>query len=284
MGDNRDDDEGYCSDNRDATTQEFSERRNDDDDNALNMEMLKRRLQHFELSDPDITHLTVIIGDRFSRLMAGYFEKCQDDSGEFKFTEYMYATQFLSLRLLTMAGTRTMSALEILLIMAVSLLQPGATIDIQVAVPDLNRAASSASRTRNTLSRMERDEIRRVERMMQEIGIENTRHIDAFYPDEPGLAREIAQGKIHGWNGLAGEETQSSSDTLAHFLAWNGVGKALLDGQRSFRELRIRRPPWVFSCQQPIGHSTASCGMRSSSVGVSWRERHVKDTFLFSAS
>ncbi|KAK1844258.1 hypothetical protein CCHR01_13109 [Colletotrichum chrysophilum] len=197
MGDNRNDDEGYCSDNRDATTQEFSERRDDDDDNALNMEMLKRRLQHFELSDPDITHLTVIIGDRFSRLMAGYFEKCQDDSGEFEFTEYI-------------------------------LLQPGATVDIQVAVPDLNRAPSSASRTRKTLSRMEQDEIRRVERMMQEIGIENTRHIDAFYPDEPGLAREIAQGKIHGWNGLAGEETQSSSDTLAHFLAWNGVGKALL--------------------------------------------------------
>ncbi|CAI0647447.1 unnamed protein product [Colletotrichum noveboracense] len=191
MRDNRDDDEGYGS-SRDTSAQEFPERRHDD---ALNMDMLKRRLQHFQLSDPDFNHATVIIGDRFSRLMAGYFEKCQDDSGEFEFTEYI-------------------------------LLQPGATIDIQVAVPDLN--VSSASRTRKTLSTMERDEIHRVERMMQEIGIENTRHIDAFYPDEPGLAREIAQGKIHGWNGLAGEETQSSSDTLAHFIAWNGVRKALL--------------------------------------------------------
>ncbi|KAE9566771.1 hypothetical protein CGMCC3_g17090 [Colletotrichum fructicola] len=230
MGDNRDDDEGYCSDNRDATTQEFSERRDDNDDNALNMEMLKRRLQHFELSDPDITHLTVIIGDRFSRLMAGYFEKCQDDSGEFEFTEYMDENHvgardpFDNVLFCTVGTSITRRLLNKLY----SLLQPGATIDIQVAVPDLNRAASSASRTRKTLSRMERDEIRRVERMMQEIGIENTRHIDAFYPDEPGLAREIAQGKIHGWNGLAGEETQSSSDTLAHFIAWNGVGKALL--------------------------------------------------------
>ncbi|KAK2769682.1 hypothetical protein CKAH01_15049 [Colletotrichum kahawae] len=165
MRDNRDDDEGYGS-SRDTSAQDFPERHHDD---ALNKDMLNRRLQHFQLSDTDSNHATVIIGDRFSRLMAGYFEECLDDSGEFELTEYI-------------------------------LLQPGATIDIQVAVPDLNRAASFASRTGKTLSRMEREEI----------------------------PREIAQGKIHGWNGLAGEETQSSSDTLAHFIAWSGVRSPLL--------------------------------------------------------
>ncbi|KAK1519784.1 hypothetical protein CABS01_16569 [Colletotrichum abscissum] len=193
MRDNRDDDEGYGS-SRDTSEQEFPERRHDD---VLNKDMLKRRLKHFQLSDTDSNHATVIIGDRFSRLMAGYFKECLDDSGEFELTEYI-------------------------------LLQPGATIDIQVAVPDLIRAASSASRARKTLSRMECDEICRVERMMQEMGIENTRHIHAFYPDESGLALEIAQGKLHGWNGLAREETQSSFDILAHFSAWSGVRSASL--------------------------------------------------------
>ncbi|KAK0367992.1 hypothetical protein CLIM01_14654 [Colletotrichum limetticola] len=110
MRDNRDDDEGYGS-SRDTSEQEFPERRHDD---VLNKDMLKRRLKHFQLSDTDSNHATVIIGDRFSRLMAGYFKECLDDSGEFELTEYMYATRLLLLRLLTMVGMRTMSALEIL--------------------------------------------------------------------------------------------------------------------------------------------------------------------------
>ncbi|KXH32715.1 hypothetical protein CNYM01_13003 [Colletotrichum nymphaeae SA-01] len=226
MRDNRDDDEGYGS-SRDTSEQEFPERRHDD---VLNKDMLKRRLQHFQLSDTDSNHATVIIGDRFSRLMAGYFKECLDDSGEFELTEYMDenhvgARDPFDRVLFCTVGT---SITRRLLNKVYSLLQPGATIDIQVAVPDLNRAASSASRTRKTLSRMECDEICRVERMMQEMGIENTRHIHAFYPDEPGLALEIAQGKLHGWNGLAGEETQSSFDILAHFSAWSGVRSASL--------------------------------------------------------